>query len=150
MVVTKVTFDKLRIASTTSHLQALCSIIIDECLAIHGLKIIEGPQRSFVAMPTCELTDKCPNCHGKNRLRARYCNDCGGRLNENRAHTQPDGRQHLFSDVLHPINRQGRAMVEEPILEAFAKVCAPRQGRDQQESLSSPDPSEDFGIGLTN
>lgn len=36
----------------TSRLKALISITIDDCLAIHDIKVVSGDNRVFVAMPS--------------------------------------------------------------------------------------------------
>ena len=49
-----ITETKIRSINTTdeSRLKAIVSITIDNCLAIHGIKVIEGDDRLFVAMPS--------------------------------------------------------------------------------------------------
>jgi len=56
------------------------------CLAIHGLRIIEGEHGLFVSMP---------------------------------ARKQQDG---TFADVVHPINRQTREMIERSVLAEYHRV----------------------------
>src|SRR5271155_5897586 len=85
------------------RLQAFCSVTFDDCFVIRDLKIIEGTKGSFVAMPSRKLTDRCPGCGCKNHLRARHCNQCGGRLDEDRATRGADGRAKLHADIAHPI-----------------------------------------------
>src|SRR5204862_4224034 len=67
------------------RLQAFCSVTFADAFVVRDLKIIEGTKGSFVAMPSRKLTDRCPGCGSKNHLRARFCNHCGSRLDENRA-----------------------------------------------------------------
>lgn len=43
---------KIRKLLTEGRLKAIISITIDDTLAIHDIKIIEGPSRLFVAMPS--------------------------------------------------------------------------------------------------
>jgi len=44
---------KIRMVNAeNSKLKAVASIIIDECLAIHDIKIIEGDNGEFIAMPS--------------------------------------------------------------------------------------------------
>lgn len=43
---------KIRKLVTEGRLRAIISITIDDTLAIHDIKIIEGPSRLFVAMPS--------------------------------------------------------------------------------------------------
>lgn len=47
-----ITETKIRSINTEGRLKAIVSITIDGCLAIHDIKIIEGDNRLFVAMPS--------------------------------------------------------------------------------------------------
>src|SRR5579885_2523314 len=74
------------------RLLAFCSVTFDNAFVVRDLKIIEGTKGMFVAMPSRKLTDRCGKCGCKNHLRARFCNSCGGRLDESRATRSMDGR----------------------------------------------------------
>jgi stage V sporulation protein G len=67
-------------------LRAYAVIAIDDSLAIHGLRLIEGENGFFVSMPSRKL---------------------------------PDGR---FIDLVHPINPQTRAMIEERVLAEYRRL----------------------------
>lgn len=101
------------------RLQAFCSITFDHCFVIRDLKIIEGAKGSFVAMPSRKLTDRCPRCNTKNHLRALFCNQCGARLQEERAGKDSDGRAKLYADIAHPINSRCRELIQVRVMEAF-------------------------------
>ena len=101
------------------RLQAFCSITFDYCFVIRDLKIIEGTKGSFVAMPSRKLTDRCSQCNNKNCLRALFCNQCGARLQEDRAIKDDDGRAKLYADIAHPINSRCREMIQTQVLQAF-------------------------------
>ena len=58
----------------SDRLLAFCSITIDDAFVIRDLKIIEGTNGPFVAMPSRKLTSHCPQCGCKNHLRSAYCN----------------------------------------------------------------------------
>jgi len=103
------------------RLQAFCSITFDSCFVIRDLKIIEGAKGSFVAMPSRKLTDHCPQCNTKNHLRALFCNQCGAKLQEDRACKDDDGRAKLYADIAHPINSRCREMIQACVLEAFSE-----------------------------
>src|SRR4051812_24510294 len=105
--------------SENERLQAFCSITFDDCFVIRDLKIIEGTKGSFVAMPSRKLTDRCTHCGSKNHLRARNCNQCGGRLDENRATRGGDGRAKLHADIAHPINSTCREYLQSAIIKAY-------------------------------
>src|ERR1700759_1283346 len=101
------------------RLQAFCSITFDDCFVIRDLKIIEGTNGPFVAMPSRKLTSHCPQCGYKNHLRAQYCNQCGLRLKEDRAIKDEDGRAKLYADIAHPINSRCREMIQEKVIREF-------------------------------
>jgi stage V sporulation protein G len=101
------------------RLQAFCSITFDSSFVIRDLKIIQGAKGSFVAMPSRKLTDRCPNCHNKNHLRSQHCNQCGARLQEDRALKDEAGRAKLYADIAHPINSDCREMIQRRVLECY-------------------------------
>ena len=101
------------------RLQAFCSITFDNCFVIRDLKIIEGTNGPFVAMPSRKLTAHCPQCGCKNHLRAAYCNQCGLRMKEDRAMKDDEGRAKLYADIAHPINSSCREMIQERVIREF-------------------------------
>ena len=101
------------------RLQAFCSITFDNCFVIRDLKIIEGTSGPFVAMPSRKLTSHCSQCGCKNHLRASYCNQCGGRLKEDRAPKDSEGRAKLYADIAHPINSECRELIQRRVIEEF-------------------------------
>jgi len=103
------------------RLLAFCSITFDDAFVIRDLKIIEGAKGSFVAMPSRKLTDRCPQCGCKNHLRARYCNQCGQKLDEDRATRDADGRAKLHADIAHPINSACREVIQTAVLKAYSE-----------------------------
>jgi stage V sporulation protein G len=109
------------VTNPSDRLKAFCTITFDNSFVIRDLKIIEGSGGYFVAMPSRKLTDHCPSCGAKNHLRARFCNDCGFRLDENRALKGDRGRTKLHADIAHPVNAQSREYIQARIIEAFTQ-----------------------------
>jgi len=103
------------------RLQGFCSITFNGCFVIRDLKIIQGGKGPFVAMPSRKLTDRCPECGTKNHLRAKFCNECGAELEEDRAIKDDEGRAKLYADIAHPINSGCRDLIQRRVLEAFEK-----------------------------
>jgi stage V sporulation protein G len=101
------------------RLLAFCSVTFDDAFVVRDLKIIEGSKGSFVAMPSRKLTDRCPQCGYKNHLRARHCNQCGQKLDEDRATRDATGRAKLHADIAHPINSGCREVVQSAVLKAY-------------------------------
>ncbi len=101
------------------RLQAFCSITLDDCFVIRDLKIIEGTNGPFVAMPSRKLTAHCAQCGCKNHLRANFCNQCGLRMQEDRTIKDEDGRAKLYADIAHPINSACREMIQDHVIREF-------------------------------
>jgi len=111
---------------TAGRLKAFCSLTFDDTFVVRDVKLIEGPDGLFLAMPSRKLCDHCPRCGEKNHLRARFCNNCGGRLNEQRfmrpgngGHSHTPGRLKLHADIAHPINATCRASIEHEVVDAY-------------------------------
>ncbi len=101
------------------RLKAFCSITFDNCFVVRDLKIIDGSNGPFVAMPSRKLTAHCARCGMKNHLRAQYCNQCGSPLSQDRMPLDADGRAKLYADIAHPINSYCREMIQEHVINEF-------------------------------
>jgi stage V sporulation protein G len=106
------------------RLKAFCSLTFDDTFVVRDVKLIEGPDGLFLAMPSRKLCDHCSRCGEKNHLRARFCNNCGGRLDETRfmRHHQGNGshsRLKLHADIAHPINAGCRSRIEQDVVGAY-------------------------------
>lgn len=112
------------------RLQAFCSITIDDCFVIRDLKIIDGANGPFVAMPSRKLTAHCPQCNYKNHLRAAHCNQCGIRLKDDLAIKDQEGRAKLYADIAHPINSECREMIQDRVITEFQKEIEDAQSPD--------------------
>lgn len=127
MVITEVRI-KL-VEENNERLQAFCSVTFDNAFVVRDLKIIEGTKGYFVAMPSRKLTDRCVGCGCKNHLRARFCNSCGHKLDENRAFRDADGRAKLHADIAHPINSACRELVQTAVIKSY---------QDEREKAKMP------------
>ena len=119
MVITEVRIKLMEDNNENERLQAFCSVTFADAFVVRDLKIIEGTKGSFVAMPSRKLTDRCGGCGSKNHLRARFCNQCGGKLDEDRATRDVDGRVKLHADIAHPINSACREVIQGAVLKSF-------------------------------
>lgn len=104
--------------SSEDRLRAFCSITIDGSFVVRDLKIIDGSNGPFVAMPSRKLTGHCNRCHHKNHLRANYCNHCGAKLNFE-SDGGFDSPQKLYADVAHPINSDCRELIQNAVIDEF-------------------------------
>ena len=101
------------------RLKAFCSMTLGNDFVVRDIKVIEGTDGHFVAMPSRKMSDHCPKCGGKNHLRARFCNNCGASLNEDRARKDFKGRMKLHADIAHPINAECRQFIQDKVVKAF-------------------------------
>lgn len=101
------------------RLRGFCSITFDNCFVVRDLKIIEGNNGPFVAMPSRKLSANCHKCRTKNHLRARYCNHCGARQHHDSIDHDADGRARLYADIAHPVNASCREMIQNRVIEEF-------------------------------
>ncbi len=114
-------------------------------------------------MPSRKLSDHCPACGEKNHLRARFCNECGRRLDEERAGRQSHdpssaggaARLKLHADIVHPINATSRRQIQDQVFQAYWNEV----DRSMQPGYVPPAPSgldradgyaEDAGAVVSN
>ena len=73
--------------SEGSKLKAFVTVMFDDMFDVRDLKVIEGKNGLFVAMPSVKMKEPCPKCLRKIPVRSRFCCECGERLPEHdRAH----------------------------------------------------------------
>lgn len=118
------------VEKSSERLRAFCSVTFDGDFVVRDLKVIDGTSGPFVAMPSRKLMDRCSRCGAKNHLRAKFCNECGQRLNENRAPKDSQGRAKLHADVAHPINAACRERIQKAVVQAY---------QEELERAKSPD-----------
>jgi stage V sporulation protein G len=111
------------------RLQAFCSITFDDAFVVRDLKIIDGTNGPFVAMPSRKLTNHCHQCGSKNHMKAAYCNQCGARQRDDRTLRDSEGRAKLYADIAHPINSACREMIQSRVIAEF---------RTEQERAKQP------------
>lgn len=99
------------------RLRGFCSITFDHCFVVRDLKIIQGNNGPFVAMPSRKLTSNCPRCRSKNHLRSNFCNQCGFELKNVQLSYDPSGRAKLYADIAHPVNPRCREMIQKRIVD---------------------------------
>lgn len=122
------------------RLKAFCSVTMDNEFVVRDIKVIQGTGGVFVAMPSRKMADHCEKCGGKNHLRAKFCNNCGAQLPENRAKKNFKGKVKLHADIAHPINAQCRRRIQERVIAAFKQeVDKSKQPGYKPVKMDEPD-----------
>jgi stage V sporulation protein G len=128
------------VANKDDRLKGFCSMTLDDEFVIRDIKVIEGTGGLFVAMPSRKMSDHCSKCGGKNHLRAKFCNNCGAALQENRAREDAKGRIKLHADIAHPINAECRHKIQDAVVKAFEEEMQKSQEPDYKPvDLDVPD-----------
>lgn len=100
-------------------LKAFVSITIDNAFVVRDLKIIDGRNGLFVAMPSAKLSIFCPKCRKKNPVGSRFCNQCGASTEGATMPVGPNGLPEEHRDIAHPITTDARDYIQNKILDAY-------------------------------
>lgn len=137
MQVTEVRVEVIR--STNDRLRGFCTVVFDQCFIVRDIRILEGPQGLFVAMPSRKRTAPCPRCRNKNVVQANYCNNCGGKLDP-AAHV---GIENPHVDVAHPINATFRSIVTNAVLTEYRRAAGePVEGQNAGAETQQVEPPQ--------
>jgi len=106
------------------RLKAYATVTFDHCFVVRNIKIIEGKNGLFVAMPSHKPKVTCGRCQFKNDLGGRFCSQCGGALGP--PMEQATGAVGVGStesqahrDIAHPITAEFRQYLQQKILAAY-------------------------------
>ncbi|MDO9464097.1 MAG: septation protein SpoVG family protein [bacterium] len=104
-----------------NKLKAYATVTFDDSFVVRDLKIIDGRKGLFVAMPSRQVREACPNCHHRNALRSKFCNQCGKALEFQSVPRKEgeDNRLDEHRDVAHPITTEARDYLQKKVLEAY-------------------------------
>ena len=114
--------------SPDKKLKGYATVTFDNCFVVRNIKVIEGTNGLFIAMPSRKVKQPCPKCNYKNELRSKYCNQCASSLpqssnslerGEEVANTQLEHK-----DIAHPITQTFRECLQKRVLEAYEQERA--------------------------
>ncbi len=109
---------------TNRKLKAYATVTFDNVFVVRNIKVIEGNQGLFVAMPSRKMQSLCPKCGHNNAIHSRFCNQCGETLEAQPvlpSRTSPLDRQAEHRDIAHPITQEFRDYIQKKVLEAYEK-----------------------------
>jgi len=121
--------------SEGKRLKAYATVTFDNSFVVRNIKVIEGNNGLFVAMPARKLKQFCPRCGKKVDVGSQYCNHCGVQLPSNSREAGPEeGRQATHQDLAHPINQEFRDYLQSKVLDAYhQEKAAPRKEFSREE-----------------
>jgi DNA-binding cell septation regulator SpoVG len=108
------------------QLLAFGQIVFDDDYVLTDVKLIQnnrGPR--FVCLPSRPLMAPCAECDYKNSFMANYCGQCGALVTE-QGHEPPigpNGRPLLRADIFHPLHRDARERLNDPVFREFDRIA---------------------------
>jgi len=130
--------------SPKEALRAFCSVILNNGIVIRNVKVIRGRAGYFVSLPSMKVLDRCPSCGGRNYVRSRYCSDCGGKLQEDRAQVDSRGRPRLHEGIVESLTVGPHDAFHAAILDAFEAELVRSKEPDYQPSKKENVQNDEF------
>jgi stage V sporulation protein G len=116
--------------SPDKKLKAYAAVTFDHAFVVRNIKVIQGNQGIFIAMPSRKVKQPCPRCHYRNETRSKYCNQCGSAVpvvERPAVINDSNSSQSEHKDIAHPITQNFREYLQKRVLEAY-----------EQEKLKGP------------
>ncbi|PIP19072.1 MAG: hypothetical protein COT38_04290 [Candidatus Omnitrophica bacterium CG08_land_8_20_14_0_20_41_16] len=122
--------------SPDKKLKAYATVTFDNAFVVRNIKVIEGTNGLFIAMPSRKVKQPCPKCGFKNEMRSKYCNQCAGLLPQSVKPEHLEGvnlAQLEYKDIAHPITQVFREYLQKKVLEAYEQ----EKGKGPSSNLST-------------
>lgn len=116
--------------SPDKKLKAYATVTFDNAFVVRNIKVIEGTNGLFIAMPSRKIRQSCHKCNFKNEIRSKYCNQCGVQLlSSSRPQPQEtvNNTQLEHKDIAHPVTQAFREYLQKKVLDGY-----------EQEKVKSP------------
>jgi stage V sporulation protein G len=108
--------------SQDKKLRAYATVTFDSAFVVRNIKVIQGTNGVFIAMPSRKVKQPCHKCNFKNEFRSKFCNQCGAQLLVSNQPAVPDmNAQAEHKDIAHPITQQFRDHLQKKVLDAYAQ-----------------------------
>jgi stage V sporulation protein G len=108
--------------SPDKKLKAYATVTFENAFVVRNIKVIEGTEGLFIAMPSRRVKYPCSKCGFKNESRSKFCNQCGAQLPLSPRSTTPGINSDIraeHKDIAHPITQSFREYLQKRVLEAY-------------------------------
>ena len=112
-------------------LKAYTTVMFDNVFVVRNIKVIQGSNGLFIAMPSRKVKHPCPKCSFKNEVGSKFCNQCGGTINVQESQANAGDAKSEHRDIAHPVTQKFREYLQTEILRAF-----------ETENIKTPSKSE--------
>lgn len=102
-------------------LKAYTTVTFDNVFVVRNIKVIQGANGLFIAMPSRKLKTPCPKCGFKNEVGSKFCNQCAAGLPAGQAvdDHEPHDAKTEHRDIAHPVTQDFREYLQKKILDAY-------------------------------
>ena len=107
------------VEKATGRLKGFASITFDNVFVVRGIRIIEGDEGLFIAMPNRKTEHRCAGCGAWNVFHARYCNRCGKEISSGTEEEKKEDNAKNYHDIAHPVSNEFREYIQNRVLEAY-------------------------------
>lgn len=119
-------------------LKAYTTVTFDNAFVVRNIKVIQGANGLFIAMPSRKMKSPCPKCGFKNEKGSKFCNHCAFALPVDKTvHVEETSEQSEHRDIAHPITQQFREYLQRKVLEAY-KAEIEAQGKKPASLEAAP------------
>lgn len=119
-------------------LKAYTTVTFDNAFVVRNIKVIQGSNGLFIAMPSRKMKNQCPKCGFKNEVGSKFCNQCGADVQSVSTEIHVSDAKAEHRDIAHPITQQFREYLQTKVLEAYKnKVAEESNFDDHSERVSS-------------
>lgn len=101
-------------------LKAYTTVTFDDSFVVRNIKVIQGSNGLFIAMPSRKVRVICEKCKAKNDIGSKFCNSCSAAIPAGARQETSDAKSE-HRDIAHPITQQFREYLQNKILEAYEK-----------------------------
>lgn len=119
------------------RLKAYATVTFDNSFVVRNIKVVEGNQGLFVAMPARKMKQFCSRCGKKVDVGSRFCNACGVQLPPPPRDLSKD-KQGTHQDLAHPINQEFRDYLQSKVLDAYYREKETQEKSSQDSEKESP------------
>ena len=135
---------EVRIFPTESRdgkLKAFATMTFDDWFVVRNVKIIQGNNGLFVAMPSRKAMNPCPKCAFKNAVGSKFCNQCGAELpQQTETGDKQQEAQGSHMDIAHPISQECRVYIQDHILNAYnAEHASDKNPEQRKDTAPAPE-----------
>jgi stage V sporulation protein G len=102
-------------------LKAYTTVTFDNAFVVRNIKVIQGSNGLFIAMPSRKMKHPCPKCNFKNEVGSKFCNHCGVAIQSSDSLSTTSDAKAEHRDIAHPITQEFREYLQSKILEAYKK-----------------------------